>query len=396
MKRVFLCGHTGSENRGCEAILRSTAKLLKDAGETAVYAMTFDDAYDKKVNLEDQLVMIPYLRKPLSVRALSLIRRKFFGDGVWGARQSYRSLFRNVKAGDILFNVGGDTYCSGTPNLSYALNHLAQEHNIPNVFWGCSVEQQVVTNRQMREDINRYRYIVARESISYSRLKEAVEDKNKVLFACDPAFHLDVMPVSLPEGFDAGNTVGLNLSPLVITEENNSDSIMLQNVYSLIDHILEETDMSICLIPHVYDPERNTEDIRVLRKIYARYASASRICIEERCLSCTQIKYIISQCRFFIGARTHSMIAAYSTHVPALAISYSVKSIGIAQDIWGEHEGYAIPWRTITNKDELWRCFSENLLKNEDKLRSRYAEFMPGYMDTMKQTIKILLENIRR
>ena len=53
---------------------------------------------------------------------------------------------------------------------------------------------------------------------------------------------------------------------------------------------------------------------------------------------------MISQCRFFIGSRTHSVIAAYSSGVPTLALGYSIKSKGIAQDIFGEYETYAVSY----------------------------------------------------
>ena len=59
--------------------------------------------------------------------------------------------------------------------------------------------------------------------------------------------------------------------------------------------------------------------------------------------NCMEIKGIISKCRFFIGARTHSTIAAYSTCVPTLAVGYSIKARGIARDIFGTEDNYVVP-----------------------------------------------------
>lgn len=45
------------------------------------------------------------------------------------------------------------------------------------------------------------------------------------------------------------------------------------------------------------------------------------------------MKYVISKCFIFIGARTHAVISAYSTCVPSVALGYSIKSKGIAEDL---------------------------------------------------------------
>ena len=63
---------------------------------------------------------------------------------------------------------------------------------------------------------------------------------------------------------------------------------------------------------------------------------------------------IISKCRFFVVARTHATIAAYSTGVPTIVISYSVKSRGIARDLFGDEKGYAVSWKSLINKDETF------------------------------------------
>ena len=64
-----------------------------------------------------------------------------------------------------------------------------------------------------------------------------------------------------------------------------------------------------------------------------KYKDSGRVCIVDDC-NCMQLKYDISKCRFFVGARTHATIAAYSTCVPTLVVGYSVKSRGIARDLF--------------------------------------------------------------
>jgi colanic acid/amylovoran biosynthesis protein len=58
------------------------------------------------------------------------------------------------------------------------------------------------------------------------------------------------------------------------------------------------------------------------------------------------MKWVIGKCLAFAGARTHSTIAALSSHVPTLSLSYSIKAIGINKDIFG-HQDFCHPVRTI-------------------------------------------------
>ena len=60
----------------------------------------------------------------------------------------------------------------------------------------------------------------------------------------------------------------------------------------------------------------------------------------------------ISKCRFFLGARTHAMISAYSVCVPSIALGYSIKSKGISKDL--KMPDYTlIDYRNLKKQNEL-------------------------------------------
>ena len=153
----------------------------------------------------------------------------------------------------MILNVGGDTYCYGIPWISVALNIEAERRNIPTVFGGCSVEKSVFGNEIMRQDINRYSYINSRESLSTEILKGVFKNTDRILQSCDPAFQLPINEIELPEGFIDKNTVGINLSPVTVSADSVESSIVYRNVCNLIDYICSNTDMNVCLIPHVYN-----------------------------------------------------------------------------------------------------------------------------------------------
>lgn len=60
-----------------------------------------------------------------------------------------------------------------------------------------------------------------------------------------------------------GNTVGINVSPMIIGYEKNQ-GMTLQNYKVLIQYIIDHTDMQVALIPHVV---WNHNDDRIPLKI---------------------------------------------------------------------------------------------------------------------------------
>lgn len=395
MKRLYLCGHTGSANRGCEAIVRSTVKVLREGGAEDITLLTFKESDDRIREIDKIVDLMSYPKKTIFNRGCSWLSKKLFNNGIWGARFYHKSFIKQIdNANSLLFNIGGDTYCYGTPNISYAMNDLAEEHKVPNVFWGCSVEEDSYKDSRMVEDFNKYSAIVVREELSYQAFLKCVKDKSKIFKTCDPAFHLEIKETELPENFVIGNTVGINISPLVLKNIEDDGDMMYQNVYELIDYIISDTDMNVCLIPHVYNVENNLHDSKVLTKIYSKYAETDRVSIVNTELSCCELKYIISQCRFFIGARTHSTIAAYSTAVPCIALSYSVKSRGIAIDLFGTDDGYAISYKKINDKKNLKEKFISVLLNNEECIRNKYREILPKYKQSIIDATMTILSSI--
>ena len=107
----------------------------------------------------------------------------------------------------------------------------------------------------------------------------------------------------------------------------------MENYRRLIDHILKDTDNSVALIPHVM--WKNNDDRLALKELYQGYEKNERVVLFPD-MSCRKLKYVISKCRAFIGARTHATIAAYSSCVPTLVVGYSVKARGIARDLFGD------------------------------------------------------------
>ena len=161
----------------------------------------------------------------------------------------------------------------------------------------------------------------------------------------------------------------------MILKYEEKDGITIMNYRKLIDHILETTDCHIALIPHVI--WKNNDDRLTIHELYGVYQGNNRV-VKFEDMSCQKLKYVISKCRAFIGARTHATIAAYSSMIPTLVVGYSVKARGIAKDLFGDPERYVLPVQTLSNPEELIGAF-EWMMEREGEIRGKLQEIMPDY-----------------
>ena len=368
MKRVSFYYHGGSANHGCEAIVRASAKILN---MPATLWSTMPDS-DLAYGLNDLADI--HEDKKQDLTGMKLLRfkvhHKLTGSDYLYTKFAHESFFSAIQSGDTYLSIGGDNYCYAGKDILGHYNQIIHEKGGKTVFWGCSFEPSEM-DAATAKDIARYDLITARESISYETLKAV--NPNTILVA-DPAFVLDTVELPLPEGWKDDNTIGINASPLIMQCAKDG-SIAYEAYCRLIEHILNTTDAAVALIPHV--AIENNDDRIPLRSLYEKFASTGRVVLVED-HNCCELKGYISRCRIFIGARTHATIAAYSTCVPTLVLGYSVKSKGIARDIFGTEEHYVLPVEELRNPDELANGF-DWLSANEMTVRDHLIKTMPEY-----------------
>lgn len=378
---IKLYYHGGSENHGCEAIVRSTFKVM----EEHIVLCTKNSDRDKKYALEQSVSIEDDIEMPLNAveKLIAAFDFKLNHQDYLYTEFSHKPFFDKVKKDDIYLSIGGDNYCYAGKDILGYYNRLLHKKGAKTVFWGCSFEPADMTDK-IAKDIALYDLIAARESISYHLLKTI--NPNTIL-VCDPAFQLDSQPCTLPHNFVEGKTIGINVSPLIMNYESEN-GITLKNYIHLMQYILKNTECSIALIPHVV--ENGNDDRQALEELYRHMEDENRICMIDDC-NCMQLKYFISKCRMFIGARTHSTIAAYSTCVPTLAVGYSVKARGIAKDLFGAEENYVIPVQSLQTETDLTDAFIW-LEKNESSIRRHLNHIMPEYKATVYAAVNKVKE----
>lgn len=380
MNTIHLYYHGGSANHGCEAIVRSTNKLLGPELTLWTTGMASDRTYalDSLLSLSEDIYSPA--QKPSLKWFISAVHHKLTGKDYLHIKYAHSTFFSQIKRGDVCLSIGGDNYCyTGQDILGY-YNRAIQQNGAKTVLWGCSVEPDLLRQTDIAKDIARYDLIVARESISYEALKRV--NPNTIL-APDPAFFLDAVELPLPDGFAPGNTVGVNVSPLIMKSESKS-GITFESYRRLIEHILSKTDMSIALIPHVVEP--GNDDREPLRTLYEDFSGNGRmIVIEDH--DARKLKGFIARCRFFVGARTHATIAAYSCCVPTLVVGYSVKAKGIARDLFGTESNYVLPVQAIEDPETLVQAFCW-LVRHEPEISTHLQNTLPTYKTGMDSAIR--------
>ncbi|MBR1668498.1 MAG: polysaccharide pyruvyl transferase family protein [Bacteroidaceae bacterium] len=374
--------HLDGGNRGCEAIAKGSAILMNETVDHLIgYCRNVD--LDKQLGLDSYLTLIPYHIESYFIdRCVAAINKLFHTNKTleWRWLYFYRSFLRMITKDDVMISTGGDMLCYGNNQVIYTNNWL-HKRGVKTVLWGCSMGEENQTQEKLQTLFN-FSLIYVRDSLTYDYFKR-LGLKNLCLLP-DPAFILPAESCSIPNCFSHDEVIGLNISNFVMGGMT-LDSRFGQEVLGLVDYILRETKYHILLIPHVTwnIGNVNQDDRQMARIIHLHFGESERIHILDMDnLNYCQIRYVISKCKMFIGARTHAVISAYSTCVPAIALGYSVKSRGIAKDL-GLDERLVVNCKNCS-EGSLLRSFLY-LKENEEAIREHLEDTIPAYQQKTYQ-----------
>jgi colanic acid/amylovoran biosynthesis protein len=202
------------------------------------------------------------------------------------------------------------------------VDRLAMKLRKPVVLWGASVgpfEKVPAFVPVICKHLADMSLIAVRESVSDNFLNETL-GLNHIIRMADPAFSLIPDPVSTIEFWpvEEGNGVpGLNISR-VIGRYRHSGTDLRTEIVKFIRVTVKNYGMSVLLIPHVLplNGDSKNNDAIYMRPVRDSLSDlGSRVRMMDSALDAAQIRQVISQCRFFIGARTHATTAPLSSIV---------------------------------------------------------------------------------
>lgn len=359
MKKVLLYGIGSFQNRGVEAIIKSTIDQMDESYE--VKAATLYNYYNSKKYSNKIKEYVPH------ISSNSKISDTYTNDRN-KLKRIQKELLEEINNNDICISLGGDNYCYNVSDWLYTIDEEVKKQEKKLILWGASLFEEI-NDFNLLNDMNIFDILYIRESISYDAIKNYV-DERKLILCPDSAFSLKCKKVKLDKWYTNRKIIGLNLSPFTINRENLES---YQSIIELIKYILNNTDYSINLIPHV--SQKESDDMVILKKIKEEFKEEIRIHLVDGEYDCEEIKYIISKCDIMIASRTHASIASYSLSIPTLVIGYSVKSKGIAKDIFGTYDKYVISYKDLT-KENILNNFKW-LLKNKEDIKKHMKKVIP-------------------
>lgn len=369
-KRAVLYANGSFDNKGCEAIVRGAHRILSEGNidiVMATNAVSMDQPAADEMGI--QLARVPRSRESLSGIISEICRRIKLRK--LSVVLPFVQLKRMGKECDYSFSMGGDNYCYDGQERFYRMNRSIRNRNSKNYFWGCSLEESYCDD-MMQADLEGYDKIFARETRTYNMLVQ--KGFTNVVKCTDPAFIMEPQACAFDGGTDGKKCIGFNISPLTISCSPDPEK-MFEVVVGVIQAVLDQTEYDILLIPHVYGP---TSDYAVHCRI-AEALGNERVKVIKESYSAPQLKYIISKCEAFVGSRTHATIAAYSTCVPTLVLGYSIKSVGIAEDLFGTSEGYVLKVQEGFQYEEF-KHHVMHLISEKDSMREHLNRIMDAYV----------------
>lgn len=392
----FYCPiHFNGGNRGCEAISKGTSILLQEKRQN-ILGLCSDVLLDRFLGLDAYVTLVEQ-KKDLNL--VEKIQRKIyylFVKDIWKRKTfNYKYLYKDfldtMSSEDILLSTGGDVFCYDDNQTIYTTDY-AHSKGIKTILWGCSMGEKNLSKRKL-QTLKNFDLIYARESLSEAFFRSL--GLKKVCLFPDPAFILKPEKVDCEKYFSKNGTIGLNLSEFVLGSYE-LDKQFGAKVKELIDYILCKTNFDVLLIPHVTWSYQ--DDSLVASNIKSLYLCNNRVkVVDTNKYNYCQLRYIISKCKIFIGGRTHAVISAYSTCVPAIAIGYSIKSRGIAKDL--KLNDMMIVDSKSQSVDNKLLCSFKYVLENEEQIRNHMISFMPQYikkLDKLHDYINDFINNVEK
>ena len=337
--KIALYGIYGTYNFGCEAIVRGATKFVLDSfpdAQIVYYSYSYE--YDKNRLADLNIEIVPVVLKYSFIKRVCNKLLRLFGSE---QRLLYFDIDRLLYGVDIVLSIGGDIYTipevirkKAKYNYYNQLVDFCEKSGKAIVVYGASVGPWGSYNKAIDYYVyhmKKYRAILCREESSLKYLKQFHFDN--VMFFPDPAFQLGSGIIHNAE------YLGINLSPLSLNEVfGDYRNEYIEKIARLVDKIYEKFKYPIMFLPHVLSPNSDDNDKSFMDKIKEKMKHQDMIVFGNYEGGFLEIKESIKMCRIVVAARMHCAINAIEENIPTIFLSYSQKSIGMCEYIYGNKE----------------------------------------------------------
>jgi colanic acid/amylovoran biosynthesis protein len=240
-----------------------------------------------------------------------------------------------------------------------------------------------LTRPMARHLLKRVAAITVRDEITRDYLTELRLQRNDIQVTADVAFALEAAPRARAEEVLNREQINLHAPLLGVTVSRlierkfwrskrgpASGRNFVDFFAELLDEAADRLGMRVLFVPHVLGPDARADDRVLSAEIGKRMHSTPFLLRGD--YRPEEVKAVVACCRLFLGARMHANIAALTSGVPTVAISYSHKTPGVLGQLGvGEficHLEELTPQRIIylltqaeTRREEIIRRVGERL-----------------------------------
>lgn len=392
MQIVILGGSLYSKNRGINALTRSTMDILKSLNIKSGIILSGFGAGFIKVFDDYTFVPLPRFSKILKLYIISFINKKaIFLELLGTTKSNDKILILDLSGGDSFTDTYGYQRYIYQIGIKYLFKRLSYNYILlPQTIGPFNNKLVEHFSKLFLKNVR----IMVRDNDSKEYVSQLV--MRDCTFCHDLAFTLAPKKNS-NINMDCSKRIGVNVSGLLwIGGYNRNNQFNLKvNYQELMIDISEyflKQGWKMVLIPHTYGDieEDDLKACRVLGDILRD--KGYEIDLIDMDLTEQEIKDIISKFEFFLGSRMHSCIAALSSNVPAMGVSYSRKFRGIFKTI--NADIFLLDPQLMSKEemmDHLDYCF-----KNREDLREKLRILMPqvhsSIINTMKEELDLAIK----
>lgn len=386
-------------NRGCLALSYCAIYLIDDIckQQGIEYELFLTDANilgnaDKTIKIDNRSIPFKTCGYPIAFKL------KTFAMAILKYKNTLRSwkVFRNA---DLIFDIGqgdsfADIYGKKRFEIIDRIHRTARFFRKPYILLPQTIGPFTNLNIQKpaNKSIAKASWVMARDNISYNYVNENVAYHNNVAEYIDIAFYLPFQKKS----FDSKYVhVGLNISALLwfggYTKDNQFGlNVNYQDlILNIIHYFLSMPNVILHLVPHVVSHMMSIENDYALAFDLQKELNDERIVLSPLFLTPVDAKDYISGLDFFLGARMHATIAAFSSGVSVIPMAYSRKFNGLFIETLNYK--YMVDLKQDTLEDAM------HTIKSAFKKRAQLKEIinmrLEGVVEEKKQ---ILYQDLRK
>lgn len=302
---------------------------------------------------------------------------------------------RIFKNADYVLDIGqgdsfADIYGKGRFLWIDKIHKIARQYHKPYCFLPQTIGpfENTRIKEKAIESIKKADLCMTRDKQSLDYVVQNVPQQKKVCECIDVAFFLPYETMKQDASYVH---VGINISALLWHggyTRNNQFGLQCEYqalVRQLIDYFLNQTNVKVHIVPHVVDTERTIEnDYAVSYDLWREY-NHSNLILAPLALGPIEIKSYIAGLDFFMGARMHATIGAFSAGVPVVPMAYSRKFNGLFLDTLSYNQ--MVDMKTMDNEEIL------KTIKSAFDKRSTLRKEIEHQMDTTVKEKKQLILN---